>query len=134
MSETPVHFGEIIKAARQAAGLTMEGLSLRAGCTKSYIWQLERSASMNRVSADLLNRIANALDVSLASLMGDSERLHESLTAADAQFFKDYMALSVEDRGRFRKVCELAFGSASPEEPAQDKPPESRRRKMIAGR
>lgn len=131
---TEKHFGNVLKAARHAAGLTMEELGLKAGCTKSYIWQLESRASIKRASAELLNRIANALDVSLASLTGEAEFIPESLTDEDTQFFKDYMALSSEDRARFRQVCELAFGVVSPKEPAQEAPDVRRKKRGPAAR
>lgn len=131
---TEQHFGSVLKAARQAAGLTMEELGLKAGCTKSYIWQLERTGTCGKVGAELLHRIARALDVSLARLTGDVEGLPESHTAEDVQFFKDYMALSSEDRRRFRQVCELAFGAASSEKPMQEASDVRRRNRMVSAR
>ena len=131
---TEQHFGNVLKTARQAAGLTMEELGLKAGCPKSYIWQLESRASIKRASAELLNRIANALDVSLASLTGEAEFIPESLTEKDVQFFKDYKALSEEDRKRFRQVCEVMFGRSSSTKPVQEVPDAHRRRRGAAAR
>lgn len=127
------HFGNVLREARQAAGLTMEEVGLRAGCSKQYIWVLEHRETSMRASAAALNRIAKTLNMSLETLAGESPRaVADSLpppeTDADAQFFKDYLALSREDRRRLRQACELVFGSASPERPAQEAP-DVRRRK-----
>jgi len=112
----------------------MEEVGLRAGCSKSYIWQLENRETSMKASAVLLNRIAQAVNLSLETLVdGVPKAVAEGLPApetdADAQFFRGYLALSKEDRKRFRQVCELAFGAASPETPAPEAPDVRRRRR-----
>lgn len=133
------HFGNVLREARQAAGLTMEEVGLRAGCSKSYIWQLENRETSMKASAVLLNRIAQAVNLSLETLVdGAPKAVAEGLPApetdADAHFFRDYLALSKEDRKRFRQVCELAFGAASSEKPAQEAPDVRRRKPAAAAR
>jgi len=129
---TEQHFGILLRTARQAAGLTMEEVGLRAGCSKSYIWQLENRETSMRASAAVLNRVAQAVNLSLETLVeGSPKAVAEGLPApetdADAQFFRDYLGLSKEDRKRFRQVCDLAFGAASPETPAPEAPDVRRR-------
>src|SRR3954467_3076650 len=60
-----------LKEARDAAGLTLEELAQRAEVSKTYLWELEKDeAGEKKPSADILLRIANALSVTLADLLG----------------------------------------------------------------
>jgi transcriptional regulator with XRE-family HTH domain len=60
-----------LKDARDAAGLTLEELAQRAEVSKTYLWELEKDeAGEKKPSAEVLLRIANALSVTLADLLG----------------------------------------------------------------
>lgn len=52
-----------LRECRQLRGLTLQALADAAGTTKAYVWQLETKASP-RLSADLLDRLCVALEVS----------------------------------------------------------------------
>ena len=60
---------------RKARGLTQPELATRAGVSKSYVWKIERSGASQAVnvrpSADTLNKLANALAVSVSELVAD---------------------------------------------------------------
>lgn len=66
--------GERIKAARRERAITQEELAARAGVSRDVIAKLEQG---QRATARIttLNRIANALGVTLSALLGRRERL-----------------------------------------------------------
>lgn len=60
-----------LRQAREAAGFTLEELAERSEVSKTYLWELEKDeAGEKKPSADILLRIANALSVTLAELLG----------------------------------------------------------------
>ncbi len=62
---------ERLREARESAGLTLEELAERAEVSKTYLWELEKDeAGEKKPSAEILLRIANALSVTLAELLG----------------------------------------------------------------
>ena len=61
---------EKLRAARKAAELTLDELALKAGVSKTYLWELERDESDNKKpSADVLLKIANALSTTIGHLL-----------------------------------------------------------------
>ncbi|WP_169973981.1 helix-turn-helix domain-containing protein [Tautonia rosea] len=62
---------ERIRKTREGAGMTLEQLARAAGVSKTYLWELEQDTDgTKKPSAELLLKIANALSVTLADLMG----------------------------------------------------------------
>lgn len=62
---------ERLRRSREKAGLTLDQLAKSAGVSKTYLWELEQdSAGSKKPSADLLLKLANALSITLADLMG----------------------------------------------------------------
>ncbi len=60
-----------LREAREAAGLTLEELAEKAEVSKTYLWELEKDeAGEKKPSADVLLRVANALSVTLADILG----------------------------------------------------------------
>lgn len=60
-----------IKEERNKAGLTLDELADKAGLSKTYLWELEQDeAGVKRPSADVVLKIANALSLTIADLMG----------------------------------------------------------------
>lgn len=60
-----------LREAREAAGLTLDELAVQAEVSKTYLWELEKDESgEKKPSAEILLRIANALSITLAELMG----------------------------------------------------------------
>jgi transcriptional regulator with XRE-family HTH domain len=85
-----------LREAREAAGLTLEELAEQAEVSKTYLWELEKDeAGEKKPSADILLRIANALAVTLADLLGlPSVRVRERRTVLSKSLleFKERMA------------------------------------------
>ena len=61
---------ERLRDARKQAGMTLEQLALAAGISKTYLWELEHdTGGRKRPSADVLLRIAEALNTTIAELL-----------------------------------------------------------------
>lgn len=62
---------ERIRKAREKGGMTLDQLARAAGVSKTYLWELEQdTGGAKKPSAELLLKIANALSITLAELMG----------------------------------------------------------------
>jgi transcriptional regulator with XRE-family HTH domain len=62
---------ERIRKAREKAEMTLDQLAKAAGVSKTYVWELEQDTDgTKKPSAELLLKIANALSITLADLMG----------------------------------------------------------------
>ena len=60
-----------IREERTKAGLTLDELAEKAGLSKTYLWELEQDeAGVKRPSADVVLKIADALSLTIADLMG----------------------------------------------------------------
>jgi transcriptional regulator with XRE-family HTH domain len=60
-----------IREERKKAGLTLDDLADKAGLSKTYLWELEQDADgVKRPSADMVLKIADALSLTIADLMG----------------------------------------------------------------
>ncbi len=58
-----------IKTYRQQRGLTLKQLAEKAGCTQSYISQLEKGLTMPSLS--MLGKLSAALDIKVVDLFGE---------------------------------------------------------------
>lgn len=63
-------FSKTAKALRQRHGLSLQKAADRIGVSKAHIWELERGESANP-SLNLIERMATAYGVSIATLIGD---------------------------------------------------------------
>lgn len=63
-------FGDAVRKARTAAGLTQEGLADRSGLDRSYIGGVERGERNPTLS--VIEKIADSLGISLAELFSYS--------------------------------------------------------------
>lgn len=71
MNETnPTSVGRRISRFRKQKGFSLTRLATDSGISKSYLWRLEDDEGENRPSADTLYKVAQALGVTLADLMG----------------------------------------------------------------
>ena len=61
--------GSNIKKYRQIRGLTLPNLATEAGMSKAFLWEIETGNS-KRPGAEILFKIADALGVTIAHLMG----------------------------------------------------------------
>jgi len=69
--EAAMSLAERIRKARENAGMTLDQLARAAGVSKTYVWELEQDTEgAKKPSAELLLKIANALSITLAELMG----------------------------------------------------------------
>lgn len=60
-----------IRDERNNAGLTLDQLADKAGLSKTYLWELEQDEEgVKRPSADVVLKIADALSLTIADLMG----------------------------------------------------------------
>ncbi len=106
MSET---FGERLQRYRDKAGLTLEGLANEVGSTKSYIWELEKKPNI-RPSADLVYRIAKALDTTVGVLMGEEEPdevIPADLPEGDRVFFRNYRELKPQTKKHLSDIMDV---------------------------
>ncbi len=69
ITDEDVLIGQRLKTARLLAGLSMETLADKVGCTFQQITKRETGA--NRISAGALIRTAKALNISVASLFAE---------------------------------------------------------------
>ena len=90
-------FGDRLQHLRNDAGLTLEALASKIGSTKSYLWELENKPSI-RPSADLVYKLAVALDTSVGVLMGEKSR--DDLEEEAEVFFRKYQKLSPKTKKR----------------------------------
>ncbi len=72
-STTSTHFGELLRRARQAAGLTQEELAARAGLSRRGIADLERGVRQTP-RKDTVALLAAALGLSGESVFGKAAR------------------------------------------------------------
>lgn len=60
-----------IREERKKARLTLDELADKAGLSKTYLWELEQDEDgVKRPSADVVLKIADALSLTIADLMG----------------------------------------------------------------
>jgi transcriptional regulator with XRE-family HTH domain len=64
-------FGKLVRARREAAGLSQERLADDAGLHRTYISLLERGLRMPSIG--VVRKLARALDTTMASLMAELE-------------------------------------------------------------
>ena len=62
-------FGDALRVRRKERGLSQEGLAARASLDRSYVGGVERGE--RNVSLINLNKLARALDLTLADLLAD---------------------------------------------------------------
>lgn len=110
-----------LRKIRESKRLSLDEVASRAGISKTYLWELEKDrAGQKKPSADVLLRIATALSVTIADLLGlptvrvqqDSVVLSPSLRA-----FRDRMArlntpLSEQD---VRDLAVMRFRGGQPQ-------------------
>lgn len=65
--------GSNVKKYRELRGYTLPDLATRAGVSKAFLWEIETGNS-KRPGAELLYKIAEALGVTIAHLMGKGSR------------------------------------------------------------
>lgn len=101
-------FGIVIRKYRLLAGLSQEALSEIVQCDKNTIGRIERGETDCRMS--MMIRLAHGLDVTLARLSREVERLHTDSYAATLEY--DYLRLFQYCRKlspeQFNNICNTA--------------------------
>ncbi len=93
--------GAFIREQRTAAQLSLRALASRAGISNPYLSQIERG--LRRPSADILQRVADALRISAESLYVQAGMLEERRGGLD----EDIRAASELTEGQKRALLEI---------------------------
>jgi transcriptional regulator with XRE-family HTH domain len=67
--ENPMHIGHRIKAVRTERGLSLPDLAKEAGISKGLLYHIENSETPPNPSLETLNKISQALKITLAMLL-----------------------------------------------------------------
>lgn len=105
----PTPFGIRLRQFREAKGLTLQQVADAVGCTKSYIWELEKREGQ-RPTAERLNAIGKLLGVTVQDLLGEPIGAMENPTPKDVAFFRDYAGMSEQEKSKYREAMKLMFG------------------------
>lgn len=92
-----------IKTLRNGKGFTLDQLAELAGCSKSYIWELENK-NPPRPSAEKLSSIAITLGVTLDYLMCEDSVESD---AVDRAFYSVYLRTDVTTKKKLRDIFEI---------------------------
>lgn len=65
-------FGRVVRERRERAGISQEELATRSGLHRTYVSMIERG--VRTASIEVVRRLAEALGVSMAELIGEAER------------------------------------------------------------
>ena len=99
--------GELLKAARTRAGLSLNAVARRSGVGQPALWQWEHSLRDPRVST--LLRVAKGLDVEPAALLPAAEDLPPS---ARGHLLRALRRLSADPEGMTRAGLEVILSLA----------------------
>jgi transcriptional regulator with XRE-family HTH domain len=102
-------FGERLRSLREAKGLTLQQVADAAGCTKAYIWELEKRPGQ-KPTAERIQAIAKVLGVTMGDLMGEPMGEAPEATPEDVVFFRQYVNMSESDKERYRAALKIMFG------------------------
>lgn len=100
--------GEKIRGLRKDQNLSLDALALKAGVSKSYLWELENREEL-KPSAEILTNIAVQLGTSLSFLM--DHNLEPQKGHLDEVLFRNYRELDDASKERVRQIVE-AFRKA----------------------
>ncbi len=110
-----------IREARKRADLTLEELSIAAGVSKTYLWELEQDdEGGKRPSADVLLKIANALKSSIAELLDlptvqvDQTRVDISPSLVEFQKWMKQKLGQPLDEQELRDLATMRFRGGQP--------------------
>ncbi|CAG9258075.1 Putative DNA-binding protein [Burkholderia diffusa] len=97
--------GEKIRTLRKQQGLTLDQLALQISASKSSIWELENKEKA-RPSADRIDAIAQALGVTSAYLLDDTQA-EPSKNVADEAFFRKYQQLEEPVKRQLQDILDV---------------------------
>lgn len=96
-------FGERLRRLRESKKLTLQNVADAVGCTKAYIWELEKKDGQ-RPSAERVYALAKVLGVTMEDLMGKSI---PDAPPEDLCFFRDYILLPAEEKDLFIRMMNV---------------------------
>jgi len=96
-------FGERLKELRKSLGYTQYSLADKVGVSRRIIRYYECEAS--RAPADLLPKLAEALNVPVSVLLGTEDPKNDRRTV-DAKFWPKWDQLSAEDKKAVTKIVD----------------------------
>jgi len=99
-TEDNIMLSEKIRELRNDRGLSLEQLAHLVGSTKSYIWELEKKPEI-KPSAELVAKLAQALDVTMDSLMDEKKENDK-----DIVFFREYKNLSEDTKNQLMNILQ----------------------------
>jgi transcriptional regulator with XRE-family HTH domain len=102
----PSALGEKIRNLRKKNELTLEQLGAMTGSSKSYIWELENK-NPPRPSAEKLQKIADALGVTVAFLIDPAENGDTPEKVFDEAFYRKYRKLDRDTKERVRQLVDI---------------------------
>lgn len=97
--------GEKIRELRREKGMTLEQLAAATASSKSYMWELENK-DVTRPSAEKLDRIAAALDVT-SSFLIDVSQDAPTLSDADHVFFRKYQKADPDVKAKLQGILDV---------------------------
>jgi len=114
-------FGPRLRQLRKAKKLTLQEIADQIGCTKAYVWALERRPGQ-RPTADRVQAIAKVLGVTMAELMGEPAPppitgAMNASEGADSAVISAYIALPPEKKQLFQDLLQVVQRSTPGENP-----------------
>ena len=99
--------GKRVRELRKHQGYTLEEFSERAGCSKSYAWEVENKPNA-RPSAEWAIRAAEALGVTVDYLICGGP----IASANDEAFFSMYLSLPEKTKCHLHEIARILKGGA----------------------
>ena len=94
-----------INELRRGKGLTLEQLAEATGSSKSYMWEIENK-DVARPSAEKLDRIATALDVTADYLM-DATTTQPTEEVQDRAFYRKFQKADPVVKDKLKKILDV---------------------------
>lgn len=96
--------GEKIRCLRTGKGYSLDKLAELTETSKSYLWDLENREA-HRPSADKINKVAAALDVTPEYLLSERDVAPDE-EIADQAFFRKFRTLDPDVKKKLRKIMD----------------------------
>lgn len=93
-----------IKKHRKEKEFTLESLAKVSDISKSYLWELENNDS-KKPSAEILERIANNLDVTTSYLLNNNEN-DIAQDEKDEVFFRNYKNMDADKKQQLQLIMD----------------------------
>lgn len=104
--------GARIKRYRSELGLTLSQLAETAGVSKSYLSNLENRTEDKRPSANVLFKVAKALGVTMADLLGQEVNIADAVTIDPS--LEDFATVAHLSKADVRMLASIKFRGDPP--------------------